>query len=123
VAESRKVTLTLEAEGARKPETAEILPSLGAVLDLAFGNAETTWRVDYREPDRLRLRIDGSVRLVDRRDLTISTEGRLVRDFVEADTTVTGALEMVFDRWINVEITGSSGPDGKRVGAGIRIEF
>lgn len=118
-----RVTLRFEAEGERDAETAEIIPSLGAMMALDFGNAETTWRLDYRRPDRMRLRIDGSMRLVETRNFELSADAGFLRDLVDNTTTVEGSLEMEFDREINVEITGASGPNGSYVGAGLTIEF
>lgn len=123
MANDPRVTLRFEAEGERDAETAEFVPSLGAMMALDFGNAETTWRLDYRRPDRMRLRIDGSMRVVETRNLEISAGARFLRDLVDSTTTVSGSLEMEFDREINVEITGTSGPDGSYVGAGLTIEF
>jgi len=123
MANDPRVTLRFEAEGERDAETAELIPSLGARMSLDFGNAETTWTLDYRRPDRMRLRIDGSMRVVETRNLEISASARFLRDMVENTTTVNGALEMEFDRGIGVEITGASGPGGSYVGAGLTIEF
>jgi hypothetical protein len=123
MANDPRVTLRFEAKGERDAETAEFTPSLGAMMALDFGNAETTWRLDYRQSDRMRLRIDGSMRLVETRNLEISADARFLRDLVDHTTTIQGALEMEFDRDINVEITGASGPDGSYVGAGLTIEF
>ncbi len=117
------VKVKLEAEGEQAAESAELRPDLGALIKIDFGNTETTWRLDYREPDRLRLRIDGSIRLMAFDNIEIKAEGRFTRDFFENENTIRGSLEMEFDKRLNVEISGSSGPDGKRIGAGLTIEF
>jgi len=118
-----KVKVKFEAEGEQTAESAELRPDLGALIEIDFGNTETTWRLDYREPDRLTLRIDGSIRLMALENVEINARGRFTRDLFERESTVTGSLEMEFDARLNVEISGSSGPDGKRIGAGITIEF
>ena len=118
-----RVKVRLQAQGEQKPESAEVIPVLGAMMEFEFGAAETRWRLDYRKPDRLRLRIDGEVGLVRTKDLEITVGGRITRDFFENSTAIQGSLEMEFDGNINVEITGSSGPKGKSAGAGLTIEF
>ena len=123
MANDPRVTLRVEANGERDAKTAELIPTLGAMMALDFGNAETTWRLDYRQADRMRLRIDGSMRVVEMKNLEITAGARFLRDLVENTTTIEGSLEMEFHRDINVEITGASGPDGSYVGAGLTIEF
>jgi len=118
-----RVRLTLRAEGERAPESAEITPTLGAVMELRFANAETRWRLDYRKPDRFLLRVDGSVDLVRSEGLDITAAGRLTRDFIEQTLTLDGSLELEFDRNIEVEITGATGPTGTSIGAGLVIAF
>ncbi|MCH7549946.1 MAG: hypothetical protein IH969_10495 [Candidatus Krumholzibacteriota bacterium] len=121
--EDLKVKLTLTAEGQQKPETTEFVPTYGAKMELGFGDAETTWRLDYRQPDVLRLRIDGKVVLIRKNDLEITAGGRVTRDFIDKTSELKGSLEMVFNRNIEVAITGSTGPAGNNVGAGLVIAF
>ncbi len=123
MANDLSVKLTLRAEGEQEPESAEIIPTLGGIMEFSFGNAETTWSLDYRKPDRFRLRIDGSVGLVRTSGLEITAAGRFTRDFIDSTTTLDGSLELEFNRNIEVEITGSTGPTGSSVGAGIVIAF
>jgi hypothetical protein len=123
MANDMRVRIKLEAEGEQIAESAELRPDLGALIEIGFGNAETTWRLDYREPDRLLLRVDGSIRLVAMQNVEIDAEGRFTRDLFENENTIRGSLEMAFDRRLNVEISGSSGPGGKRIGAGLTIAF
>ena len=123
MADDMKVRVKLEAEGEQISESAELRPELGALIEIGFGEAETTWRLDYREPDRLILRIDGSVRLANLENVEITAEGRFSRDFFENENTLQGSLEMEFDERLNVEISGSSGPGGGSIGASLTIEF
>lgn len=123
MANDLSVRLTLRAEGEQEPESAEIIPSLGGIMELGFGNVDTTWRIDYREPDRFRLRIDGTVGLVRASGIEVTAGGRMTRDFIDSTTELKGSLELEFSRNIEVEITGSTGPTGTSLGAGVVIAF
>jgi hypothetical protein len=118
-----KVNVNLEGKVKRQPETGEMVPEAGASMRIDFEDAQTTWSVDYKKPDVAILRINGRVRVVDARNVKISAKGEMTRNLFDKSTTFEGKLEMEFKKDVQVEISGSSSPEGAQVKAGLQIRF
>lgn len=118
-----KVVLNLRSKLEGKEEAGEVVPSGRASLAIDFGDAQTKWSLDYRKPDSLVLRIEGRARLLKTENLKLTGGGDITRDFFEKSTSLDGVLEFEFDKNVEVEISGSSGPDGSRVGLGLQVRF
>ncbi|UCG52913.1 MAG: hypothetical protein JSW58_04975 [Candidatus Latescibacterota bacterium] len=118
-----KVKVKLTHERKKKAESAEIIPSVGAFLQLDFEDARTKWSLDYERPDSVVLTIDGRVKLIDTKGITLTAGSGMTRDFFEKTMVLEGMLEMEFGKDLKMKIKGSSGPDGNYVGARLDIEF
>jgi hypothetical protein len=118
-----KVTVNIESHAEKKKETSEFIPAVGASIRVDLEGAQTTWSLDYREPDSVVLKVDGKVRLRRANDIELTAKGSLTRDFFDKSTALEGVLEMEFKRSVSVQITGSSGRRGRSVGAELTITF
>jgi hypothetical protein len=121
--EETKVKVNLKGKMEKQEETSEMVPSVGASMQIDLEDAQTKWSIDYKKTDSLVLKLDGKVKIVGAKDVTLTGGTSITRDVFERSTTFEGMLEMEFNKNVTVELIGSTGPKESNIGANIQITF
>jgi hypothetical protein len=118
-----KVAVNITGAVDKTEETAEVTPALGASMCIDMGDAQASWLIDYRKPDRLILTVQGRAKVVETGTFKVEGGGRMTRDVFGKSTSFEGTIRMEFDKDVQVELTAATDEKGARLGAGIKIQF